>query len=69
MNEKIEAGSIIFVNGCNYKAHSFNILANTKRTGTTDPCTLCDLDNLKDMQLCNKIECITGTDFLYLKKI
>jgi len=65
----MNAGDKINVNGKIYEAHSFNIAINNKRTDCTTPCLLCDLDSFNDLKICNEINCIEGTEFLYLKLI
>ena len=65
----MEAGDKITRYGKRYEAFSFNQEINaSKKTGKTDPCTMCALDPIT----CDNegiINCITGTEFLYFKQI
>jgi hypothetical protein len=64
----MNAGDKININGKIYKAHSFNVEVNNKRTNCSSPCMLCDLEPVH-ISTCADIDCVNGTEFLYLKKI
>lgn len=56
----------ITINGKLYKCVVFEQKA--KKSGNSCPCYECDID-MEKHDLCKSINCITETEFLYLKEI
>jgi len=64
----MQSGDKITINRQVYEAYCFDIEKNSLKTNCSSPCIMCDFDALKDMEICKTVDCINGTDFLYLKK-